>query len=78
MEAGVYGGKQRKKKTTQKPVKEEPINTQQADALYLFANVTVKNVAPLFERIFYYVSISNTYGEQLKTKVYILFNNTLP
>ena len=62
MEAGVYGGKQRKKQTN-KPVKEEPINTQQADALYLFANVTVKNVAPLFERIFYYVSISNTYGE---------------
>ena len=62
MEAGVYGGKQRKKKKTT-PVKEEPINTQQADALYSFANVTVKNVAPLFEGIFYFVSISNTYGE---------------
>ena len=60
--AGVYGRKQRKKKKKQ-PVKEEPINNQQADALYLFANVTVKNVAPLFKRIFYYVSISNTYGE---------------
>ena len=60
MKAGVYGGKQREKKN---PVKEQPINTQQADALYSFANVTVKNVAPLFERIFYFVSISNTYGE---------------
>lgn len=53
----------REKKKKKNPVKEQPINTQQADALYSFANVTVKNVASLFERIFYFVSISNTYGE---------------
>ena len=56
----MEGNIEKKKKT---PVKEDPINTQQADALYSFANVTVKNVAPLFEGIFYFVSISNTYGE---------------
>ena len=44
-------------------VKEEPISSQQADVSYSFAHVTVENIAPLFETLFfYYVSINNTYG----------------